>query len=536
MKLNEKALADKQQWAAAGFTLPQFDRAKVAAATKAAPTWVHFGPGNIFRVFPAARQQVLLEKGVETTGIIVAEGYDYEIIDAVFTPHDNMTAAITLKSDGSIDKTVVASVVEALKCDSAHPDFARLKEIFRAPSLKMVSFTITEKGYSLKRGDDIAPDVAADFAAGPKEPKSYMGKVAALVYERYTAGKLPFAMASMDNCSHNGDKLYAAIHGFAEAWVKNGVADAGFLAYVESPKSVSFPWSMIDKITPRPDEGVKKMLREAGFEDVEPVVTAKKTWVAAFVNAEETEYLIIEDAFPNGKVALDKAGIIYTDRATVDRVEKMKVCTCLNPLHTCMAIVGCLLGFDKISAEMADPDIHKLVEIVGRKEGLPVVVDPGIIKPVDFLNTCLNVRFPNPFMPDTPQRIACDTSQKLPIRFGETIKFYMQRPDLDPKSLKLIPFVQAAWCRYLLGIDDKGNAFEPSPDPMLPKMQAMLAGIKLGDKGPFHDKLQPILSNEVIFGVDLYKAGLGEKVENYFAELVSGPGAIRAALHKYVNE
>ena len=100
---------------------------------------------------------------------------------------------------------------------------------------------------------------------------------------------------------------------------------------------------------------------------------------------------------------------------------------------------------------MKDADLVKLVEIIGYKEGLPVVTDPGILSPKKFIDEVLQIRVPNPFMPDTPQRIACDTSQKLSIRFGETIKEYMARPELDEVPPKFIPMVQAGWCRYLLG-------------------------------------------------------------------------------------
>ena len=229
----------------------------------------------------------------------------------------------------------------------------------------------------------------------------------------------------MDNCSHNGDKLYAAVDAYAKAWTENGKADKGFLEYIENPAMVSFPWSMIDKITPRPDDSVKKMLEEAGFTDTESIVTSKNTYVAPFVNAEEAEYLVIEDAFPNGRPQLEKAGVMFTTRDTVEKVERMKVCTCLNPLHTTLAVYGCLLGYTKISEEMKDADLVKLVEIIGYKEGLPVVTNPGILSPKKFIDEVLQIRVPNPFMPDTPQRIACDTSQKLSIRFGETIKEYM---------------------------------------------------------------------------------------------------------------
>ena len=95
------------------------------------------------------------------------------------------------------------------------------------------------------------PSVAADLKNGPEKPESYIGKVASLLYTRYQNGALPIAMVSMDNCSHNGDKLHAAILAFAEGWVENGAADEAFLTYISTPERVSFPWSMIDKITPR---------------------------------------------------------------------------------------------------------------------------------------------------------------------------------------------------------------------------------------------------------------------------------------------
>ena len=165
---------------------------------------------------------------------------------------------------------------------------------------------------------------------------------------------------------------------------------------------------MIDKITPRPDDSVKEILKKDGVEDLEAVITSRNTYAAPFVNAEECQYLVIEDDFPNGRPALEQGGLLFTDRAAVEKVERMKVCTCLNPLHTALAVFGCLLGYEKISEEMKDPELKRLVEAIGYQEGLPVAADPGILDPREFLDTVLKVRLPNPFMPDTPQRIATD--------------------------------------------------------------------------------------------------------------------------------
>jgi fructuronate reductase len=526
-----------QTWKMKGYDLPEYDRELVRKNTMENPTWIHFGAGNIFRGFPAAGMQELLNSKNYDKGVIVAEGFDYEIIQKAYKPFDDLSLLVVLKSNGSIEKKVIGSVVESLVADSTDAkNWARLKEIFINPSLQIASFTITEKGYSLcdSKGEYLGV-VGNDFTVGTKQPLHIMGKVAALLYERYQTGATPIAMVSMDNCSHNGDKLYAAVEAYAEQWVKNGLVEEEFLFYIKDKNKVSFPWSMIDKITPRPDDKVKKMLEEDGFEDTDLIITNKNTYTAAFVNAEETEYLVIEDTFPNGRPPFEKAGILFADRETVDKVEKMKVCTCLNPLHTALAIYGCLLSYQTIWEEMRDTELVKLVNKIGYVEGMPVVVNPGVLNPQDFIKAVLELRLPNPFMPDAPQRIATDTSQKLPIRFGETIKAYYESSSLKVTDLTYIPLAIAGWCRYLMGFDDNGNAFTPSPDPMLAELQEQVKSIQVGDKSLEKDILKPILSNDKIFAVDLYKVGLGEKIEGMFLELIAGEGAVRATLQKYLN-
>jgi len=530
VKLNNESLKDTAYWKKAGISLPEFDRGKMIAKTKEFPKWVHFGAGNIFRAFAAALMQRLLDEGHESTGIVVAEGYDGEIKDKVFTAFDNLTICVTLKSDGTTDKKVIASVAHSLRMDT---ELLYLKEVFSSPSLQMASFTITEKGYSVKGRDGaFFPEIADDLKTGPvlASLKSYLGRIASLLHERYIREALPVAMVSMDNCSHNGDILFTAMEAVAKGWVENRKADSGFLDYIRDKNRVSFPWSMIDKITPHPDDSVRDMLVSLGLENMQGIVTGKNTYIAPFVNAEETQYLIIEDAFPNRRPALEKAGVLFTDRETVDKVEKMKVCTCLNPLHTALAVFGCLLGYARISEEMKDEVLVKLIEGVGYAEGLPVVTDPGIIKPKDFIDQVIKARLPNPFMPDTPQRIAMDTSLKIPIRFGETLKSY-QKAGKKPAGLKFIPLVFAGWLRYLLGVNDEGKPFEVSPDPQLESLKDALSGISLGQTGPFSGKLEPILSNPAFFGVNLYEAGLGGKVESLFTQMLAKPGAVRSVLN-----
>ena len=527
MKLSLKSIQAKENWA--GYHLPSYDPAKIAENTALRPQWMHFGSGNIFRIFPAVLCQRLIEQKKMDTGIVSCEGYDDEIITKCFRPYDNLTIAVTLNADGRLEKEVVGSMSESL---TMLHDSERIAEVFKEPSLQMVSFTITEKGYSLRTGaGELAPAVTQDMAEGPENCRSFMAQLTAMCLGRRKACGKPLALVSMDNCSHNGEKLQAAVTEIAEMWLKNGKITQEDFDYLQ--RDIAFPWSMIDKITPRPHPMVEEQLIADGLEDISPFVTSKHTYTAPFVNAEKTQYLVIEDKFPNGRPPLEDVGVIITDRDTVNKVEKMKVCTCLNPLHTCLAVYGCLLGYTSIAEEMKDPQLKAFIDRMSHEEGMPFVVDPGVIDPARFLKEVLTERFPNPFMPDTPQRIATDTSQKLSIRYGETIKAYMASDSRRASELKLIPLVLAGWLRYLTGIDDQGEPFEVSPDPLYASMTEKLGDMKPGSCVDA-EKLRPILSDASIFGVNLYQCGLADKVIGYFEELMTGKSAVRRTLEKYV--
>ena len=535
MKLSYEGSKDSAAWEKAGVEVPRFDHAQMCLNTEAAPVWVHFGPGNIFRGFIAGIQHRLLDSGLEKSGIIAAVPSDKESIELIFKPYDCMCMTVSLLPDGSIKKQAAASVAQALSTEAGSGDMDRLRQIFRKPSLQLLSFTITEKGYAIKdMHGEYLPAARADMDNGPGSCRHAMGKTAELLLERYRAGAYPIAVVSMDNCSHNGELLRRNVLAMAESWKEKGFVPEGFIDWLSDEEKVSFPWTMIDKITPGPSKEVEKLLRDGGIEDMDIRLNSRGRPLAPFVNAEEPQYLVIEDRFPNGRPPFEKAGVYMTDRETVSKTERMKVTTCLNPLHTALAVYGCMLGYDRIWKEMKDPELKALVERIGLTEGLPVVTDPGILSPEAFIREVLEVRLPNPFMPDMPQRIAMDTSQKVPIRYGETIKSYIRSETLDIRTLTFIPLAIAGWMRYLLAVDDEGNTFECSSDPMLDVLQKQLDGVRLGEPDSVDGKLYPILSNPVLFGTDLVEAELAEKIEAMVKEMLAGSGAVRSCLKKYL--
>lgn len=489
MKLTLEGIKNRKAWEDANIVLPNYDVEKVSKKAQDAPKWVHFGVGNIFRIFIGGIADGLLEDGNLDRGITCVETFDYDVVDKIYKPYDNLGLSVILHGDGTREYKVIGSLAEA------------------------------------------------DINNGPEHATGAMAVVVAMLLERYKAGKYPLALVSMDNCSQNGAKLRESVLMMAEEWEKLGFVDSDFIDYVSDENVVAFPWTMIDKITPRPSEKIADDLEKLGVENMQPVITSKKTYIAPFVNAEKPQYLVIEDHFPNGRPALEKGfGVYMADRETVNLSERMKVTVCLNPVHSATGPLGVVLGYDLFAHMLnTNPDMMKMARMVAYDEGLPVVKDPGILSPQAFVDELFNDRFPNEYLGDTNLRLSVDVSQMVGIRFGETIKAYVQKFG-DASQLTAIPLGIAGWLRYMLGVDDEGNTYELAPDPMNEELQEQLGNIVVGKPETFKDQLKPILSNERLFFTDLYKDGVGEKVEEIFSEMIAGKGAVKATIHKYVNK
>lgn len=538
MKLTLEGIKNTTVFQKAGILLPGYDVAAVSKKAKQAPRWAHFGIGNIFRIFIGGIADGLLEAGVLDRGLTCIETFDYDVVDKIYTPYDNLGLSVILHADGTRTYKVLGSMAEAVKAQSSDPaHWARLKEVFRSKKLQLISFTITEKGYALAGSDGIYfPFIQSDIDNGPEKATSAMAVLTAMLYVRYQDSRTPIALVSMDNCSHNGDLLRHSVLTMAREWQKKGYVTEDFLTWLGDETQVSFPWTMIDKITPRPSDAIAADLEALGVEDMAPVITSKRTYIAPFINAEQPQYLVIEDRFPNGRPELEKGfGVYLADRATVNLSERMKVTACLNPVHSATGPVGVVLG-EELYAKMlnTNPDMMKMARMVAYDEGLPMVEDPRILSPKAFTDELFTDRFPNEYLGDTNLRLATDTSQGVGVRFGETIKAYMKKYG-SAERLTAIPLGIAGWLRYMLGVDDMGNTYELAPDPMVPEIQAALSSVVFGNPESLTDQLHPILSNEKVFFIDLYKAGLGEKIEGMFREMIAGKGSTKATIHKYMN-
>ncbi|OJG78830.1 fructuronate reductase [Enterococcus ratti] len=366
---------------AANVELPYYDVAHLKAKGKKTPIWLHFGGGNLYRGFHGEIAQKLANKQLLEAGVVVCETFDDQVVSKGYRPYHNDVLQVVMHENGKMDQRILAATADSIYCQIENEDgFKQVVSYFKNPALQFVTLTITEKGYRLKNSDGtFSAIIQKDIEKGPNQVKHTIGLITALLYQRYLAGAFPIAMVSTDNFSQNGQYFLNSVNEIARAWEKKGFVESAFLAYLNDPNQVSFPWSMIDRITPNPSKSVQHLLEKAGWREMGIFHTEKQTNIAPFANTEVVHYLVLEDAFPNGRPALEEAGVILTDRKTVDKVDRMKVTTCLNPLHTVLAITGCLLGYTSISSEMKDPDLVALINEIGYREGLSVIENPKII-------------------------------------------------------------------------------------------------------------------------------------------------------------
>ncbi|WP_089110041.1 mannitol dehydrogenase family protein [Secundilactobacillus mixtipabuli] len=541
VKITDDYLKQSDEFKKYGIQVPTYSQTKMVNESLVHPTWIHFGGGNLFRAFHAAIAHKLLQTKAATTGVIMVETYDDEVVKRAYQDYNNRILRIITEADGSQKRDLLASVAAAwFVGKSSDKCYQDLENAFKQPSLQVVSFSITEKGYKLtNRQGQFKPDLEHDFKSGPFATTNNMTLLTGMLYARYQNGAYPIALLSTDNFSQNGDVLKHSVLTIAKKWLANQLVSQAFIDdYLANDQKVAFPCSMIDRITPNPSSAVQRTLESDQITGVDVIHTTKHTNIAAFANTEAAHYLVIEDHFPNGRPAWEKAGVILTSREIVNDTDEMKVTTCLNPLHTALAIFGSLLGFTSISEEMKDSDLLGLIQQIGYVEGLPVVKDPKVINPKKFLDELITKRLPNPYIPDTPQRIATDTSQKLAVRYGITIRHYLQlsRPNFGPASLTFIPLVIAAWLRYLTQIDDAGQVLELSPDPLLDQLIKQMENVHFGATDTLvHERVSPILSDERIFGINLYDAGLGDIIECDLVNLLKGPQAVRSTLHQMLK-
>lgn len=377
---------------------------------------VHFGAGAFHRAHQAAYIDELLPAHPQW-GICGVSLHSREVRDAL-RPQDGL---YTLALLGGRDSLRVIGSIRELLCAPLEQNavLARLAD----PAVKLVTLTITEKGYCLAGdGLDFAhPDIAHDLAH-PATPRSAVGYLVAGLAARRAQGVAPYTVLSCDNLAANGRRLRQATLQYARH------IDASLAAWIES--RVAFPCSMVDSITPATDETLRARVATAlGHADAWPIQRERYTqWV-------------VEERFCNARPPLELAGVTLSDDiAGYDRA-KLRL---LNGAHSTLAYLGSLLEFETVGDAMRHAPLAHFTEKLMREHIAPAITLPAGLDAPTYISAILE-RFRNPSIRHKLSQIAWDGSQKLPVRLLGTIAEALARGrDIAPLCLAV-----AAWMCFV---------------------------------------------------------------------------------------
>ncbi|MDR6626043.1 mannitol dehydrogenase family protein [Caulobacter segnis] len=415
-----------------GVALPAYDRDKVEIGV------VHFGPGAFHRAHQAFYFDQLLATDPRW-GICAVSLKSPGVRDAL-EPQDGLYTLAQLDAETTF--RVIGSIREVLVAPEDPPSvFARLA----APTTRMVTLTVTEKGYTLSAEgglDESHPDIVHDLA-NPREPKSAVGYIVEGLRRRHAAGLAPYAVVACDNLADNGWRLKAAVVAFAAK------LDADLAAWIE--REGRFPRTMVDSITPATDDALRaRVLAATGLEDAWPIQREAFTqWV-------------VEDVLPSDAPDLASVGVILTDDVRGFERAKLRL---LNGVHSTLAYAGILRGHETVFEAVSDPALESLARELMTQDIIPTLTAPRGLDLAQYAEAIL-ARFRNPEIRHYLSQIAWDGSQKLPFRILGTLTETLEAG----RSIDRLAIPLAAWMRF---IALRAKAGEAITDPLVEKLTAL---------------------------------------------------------------
>ena len=441
-----------------GVALPAYDRDKVTVGV------VHFGPGAFHRAHQAFYFDQLLAKDPRW-GICAVSLKSPGVRDAL-QPQDGLYTLAQLDAETTF--RVVGAILEVLVAPEDPPSvFARLA----APTTRMVTLTVTEKGYCLTgdgKLDAAHPDIVHDLAS-PREPVSAVGYVVEGLRRRFQAGLAPYAVVACDNLADNGWRLKAAVVAFAE------IIDPVLAGWIEGEGR--FPRTMVDSITPATDDALRARVEAAtGLSDAWPIQREAFTqWV-------------VEDVLGDGAPDLASVGVTLTDDVRGFERAKLRL---LNGVHSTIAYAGLLKGHETVFEAISDPALAKIAEDLMVQDIIPTLTAPRGLDLAAYAQAIL-ARFRNPEIRHLLSQIAWDGSQKLPFRILGTVVDALEAG--RPVDRLVLPL--AAWMHFVRRRAAEGvKIVDPLADRLVETAGAC-TDEAAGDVAQFL-KLEPVFSREL---------------------------------------
>jgi fructuronate reductase len=385
---------------------------------------VHFGPGAFHRAHQADYVHRLAEHDPRW-GIAAVSLRSAGTVDALRRQDGLYTLAI-------LDEATSFRTIGVHNLFFGPDDSDALRRLFLDPAIRVITSTVTEKGYCLRPDgalDFDHPDIVHDLA-NPDRSLSLIGWLALALSLRRAEGLAPLTVICCDNMTSNGRKLGQAVAGFVRR------TNPELARWIES--EVRFPNTMVDSITPASDDALRQLVRErTGFDDAIPVRReAYAEWV-------------IEDVLPADAPDFASAGATLTGDVAAWEKAKLRI---LNGTHSTLAYVGLLLGHETVADAMNDDELRRFVERLISDDIVPSL-QPSSMDLPEYAQQTLR-RFRNPAIHHRLSQIAWDGSQKLPYRLLETVAEALRngRP-VDRLALPVAAWIMFLECQFRVGAE-----------------------------------------------------------------------------------
>lgn len=403
---------------------------------------VHFGLGNFHRAHQAVYLDDLFNAGMDHDWALVGAGvFDFEKPGREKLAAQDWLTTVVEQDAGHREARVTGAMVDFIEPGDVQALVARLAD----PAIRIVSTTITEGGYFIdpasQKFNPKHPDIVAD-AANPDSPKTVFGIMLAGLRQRRAAGVPAFTVMCCDNIPHNGRVTADAVVGLAR------LSDPEFADWVE--RSVAFPNSMVDRITPATTDRERKFLADTyGVEDEWPVF------------CEPFRQWVMEDNFPAGRPALERVGVQFVKDVAPFELMKIRI---LNGGHAAIAYPAGLMDIHFVHEAMENEQVAGFLAKLERTEIIPTVPPVPGTDLGDYY-ALIERRFSNPTVGDTIRRLCLDGSNRQPKFIIPTIADRLRAG----QPIEGLALESALWCRYCYGTTDSGAAIEPN-DPNWDRM------------------------------------------------------------------
>ncbi len=401
---------------------PGYDRAALRAGI------VHFGVGAFHRAHQAVYLDELARTGVTDWGV-VGVGLHSREIGEVLAAQDLLYTVVERFADGDRLRVNGAMTRYLLAPEDPEAVLAALVD----DGIRVVSLTITGTGYRIDphtgEFDADDDDVRADLHS-PDRPRTVFGYLVEALDRRRQSGLPPFTVLSCDNMQSNGTAARTAVVSFAR------LRDEGLADWIE--QNVSFPSSMVDRITPTTTPEERNAIAEAtGVDDRWPVITEPfRQWV-------------VEDSFPAGRPPLEQVGVQFVDDVEPYEVMKTRL---LNAGHTAIGYLGYLAGHRTTDELMADPVFRAFLTRLMAEEIAPLLPSVPGIDLVEYQATLIE-RLSNPRMGDQLARLGRRGSTKVPNYLLPSVRAALEQG----RPYQLLCLAVAGWLRFLRGHDYAGE-------------------------------------------------------------------------------